>query len=105
MQKPYRRMFSWAQHGLLTSASRTEKNGQSSATLEMKQKHPDHYALIAGYRVTDEASGKAGEPCFSSEGLVRESVAYLGMRFGEYTLYMPALLKPAPARLLVLSSS
>lgn len=51
---------------------------------EMKEKHPECYALIRGKRVTGEKRGGIGEPCFSSERLVDESVAYLRFRFDEF---------------------
>jgi hypothetical protein len=42
---------------------------------EMKEKHPEYYALIGGKRDTDHRAG--GTPCFSSAGLEAETVRYI----------------------------
>lgn len=52
-------------HGMVTVTS----------AAEMKQKHPDYYALIGGKR--DIEHREMGTPCFSSAGLEAETVRYL----------------------------
>jgi Domain of unknown function (DUF4838) len=45
------------------------------SSAEMKEKHPDYYALIGSHRDTGHRAG--GTPCFSSAGLEAETVRYL----------------------------
>ncbi|MGM0601571.1 MAG: DUF4838 domain-containing protein, partial [Candidatus Rifleibacteriota bacterium] len=64
------------------------------ARKEMKQKHPEYYALVGGKRITHEETGGYGEPCFSSEGLVNEAVKYVSFRFDVYGENMVQLSPP-----------
>ena len=54
---------------------------------EMKEKHPEYYALIGGKRDTGHRGG--GTPCFSSAGLEVETVRYL--RFLYDTFDVPSV--------------
>ncbi|MFN2350821.1 MAG: DUF4838 domain-containing protein, partial [Kiritimatiellia bacterium] len=53
---------------------------QSNAT--MKETHPEYYALFKGRRETEYRG--SGHACFSSEGLIQETVKYLRAVFDHY---------------------
>lgn len=55
-----------------------------TASAEMKQKHPEYFALIGGKRDTDHRRG--GTPCFTSPGLEAETVRYLRYLYDTYDL-------------------
>jgi hypothetical protein len=50
----------------------------------MKQAHPEYYALIGGKRDTEHRD--RGTPCFTSAGLIRETVKYARFLFDRYDL-------------------
>ncbi len=50
----------------------------------MKKAHPEYYALIGGTRDTEHRDH--GTPCFTSEGLIRETVKYIRFLFDRYDL-------------------
>lgn len=54
----------------------------------------EHFGAMSRMTIQDDVKGLEQE----ERGKLRK----LGVRFGEYSVYMPALLKPAPARLLIL---
>lgn len=58
------------------------------------------YRLVENFGATSRA--QFGDDLKQIDQDERAKLRKLGMRFGEYTLHMPALLKPAPARLLTL---
>ena len=58
------------------------------------------YRLVENFGATSRA--QFGDDLKQLEQDERAKMRKLGVRFGEYTLHMPALLKPAPARLLTL---
>ncbi len=49
---------------------------------EMKEAHPDYYALVGGKRDTDHRG--YGTACYSSEGLAQEAVKYARFVFDRY---------------------
>lgn len=49
---------------------------------EMKQKHPEYYALIGGQRDTEKDG--VGTACYSSEGLMQETVKFVRYIFDEF---------------------
>ncbi|MFN2352809.1 MAG: DUF4838 domain-containing protein, partial [Kiritimatiellia bacterium] len=53
---------------------------QSNQT--MKEQHPEYYALYGGQRDTEYRG--SGHACFSSEGLIQETVKYLRAAFDHY---------------------
>lgn len=55
-----------------------------SGRREMKEKHPEYYALIAGKRDTEHRG--AGTLCYSSPGMTQEVVKYVRFLFGTYDL-------------------
>jgi hypothetical protein len=58
-----------------------------TAAAEMKEKHPDYYALIGGKRDTEHRG--FGTPCFSSAGLEAETLRY--MRYVYDTFDVPSV--------------
>ena len=58
------------------------------------------YRLVENFGATSRA--QFGDDLKQLDQDERAKMRKLGVRFGEYTLHMPALLKPAPARLLTL---
>ncbi len=50
----------------------------------MKQTHPEYYALIGGTR--DTGHRDRGTPCFTAQGLVKETVNYIRFLFDRYDL-------------------
>ena len=58
------------------------------------------YRLVENFGATSRA--QFGDDLKQIDQTERAKLRQTGMRFGEYTLFMPALLKPAPAQLLVL---
>ena len=58
------------------------------------------YRLVENFGATSRA--QFGDDLKQLDQEERAKMRKLGVRFGEYTLHMPALLKPAPARLLTL---
>lgn len=58
------------------------------------------YRLVENFGATSRA--QFGDDLKQIDQDERAKLRRLGVRFGEYTLHMPALLKPAPARLLTL---
>ncbi|MFC1453870.1 DUF4838 domain-containing protein [Verrucomicrobiota bacterium] len=59
-------------------------HGMSSvhARAEMKKAHPEYYALWGGRRETEKKG--SGEPCLSSEGLLKENVKFARAVFDVY---------------------
>ncbi len=58
------------------------------------------YRLVENFGATSRA--QFGDELKQIDQNERAKLRDAGMRFGEYTLFVPALLKPAPARLLIL---
>lgn len=58
------------------------------------------YRLVENFGATSRA--QFGEDLKQIDQNERSKLRDAGMRFGEYTLFVPALLKPAPARFLIL---
>ncbi len=58
------------------------------------------YRLVENFGATSRA--QFGDDLKQIDQTERAKLRQAGMRFGEYTLFLPALLKPAPARLLIL---
>lgn len=58
------------------------------------------YRLVENFGATSRS--QFGDDLKQIDQDERAKLRKIGMRFGEYTLFMPALLKPAPARLLVM---
>lgn len=58
------------------------------------------YRLVENFGATSRA--QFGDELKQIDQTERGRLRQAGMRFGEYTLFVPALLKPAPARLLLL---
>jgi len=58
------------------------------------------YRVVENFGATSRT--QFGDDLKKIDQTERSKLRKLGMRFGEYTLFMPALLKPAPSRLLVL---
>ncbi|MEO1253112.1 MAG: helicase-related protein, partial [Pseudomonadota bacterium] len=58
------------------------------------------YRLVENFGATSRA--QFGDELKQIDQTERAKLRKAGMRFGEYTLFVPALLKPAPAQLLVL---
>jgi ATP-dependent RNA helicase SUPV3L1/SUV3 len=58
------------------------------------------YRLVENFGATSRA--QFGDDLKQISQTERAKLRKLGMRFGEYTLFVPALLKPAPAKLLTL---
>ncbi len=58
------------------------------------------YRLVENFGATSRT--QFGDDLKKIDQNERGKLRRLGMRFGEYTLFMPALLKPAPSRLLIL---
>lgn len=58
------------------------------------------YRLVENFGATSRAL--FGDDLKQIDQNERAKLRKIGMRFGEYTLHMPALLKPAPARLLIM---
>ena len=57
---------------------------------EMQKAHPEYFALLNGKRDTEKrASGKDGSPCFTSEGLIKETVKYISYLYG--TFHFPSV--------------
>jgi hypothetical protein len=50
----------------------------------MKKAHPEYYALLGGKR--DTGHRDRGTPCFTSEGLIKETVNYIRFLFDRYDL-------------------
>ncbi len=57
------------------------------------------YRLVENFGATSRS--QFGDDLKQIDQTERAKLRKIGMRFGEYTLFMPALLKPAPAKLLV----
>ncbi len=60
---------------------------------EVKQAHPEYYALWGGQRQTEHL-GNHGAPCLSSEGLFRQNVKYVRAMFD---IYDEPMVSVAPA--------
>ena len=58
------------------------------------------FRLVENFGATSR--GQFGDDLKKIEQDERSKLRKMGMRFGEYTLYVPALLKPAPAHLLIM---
>jgi hypothetical protein len=78
INSPYQKLgFAGGAHGLTHVHS-----GEA-----MKKRHPEYYALLGGKRDIEHRGH--GTPCFSSEGLMQETVNYCRFLFDEYK--MPAV--------------
>jgi len=78
INSPYQKLgFAGGAHGLTHVHS-----GEA-----MKQAHPEYYALLGGKRDIEHRGH--GTPCFSSEGLIQETINYCRFMFDEYG--MPAV--------------
>jgi hypothetical protein len=75
INSPYQKLgFAGGAHGLTHVHS-----GEA-----MKKAHPEYYALLAGKRDIEHRGH--GTPCFSSEGLLQETVKYCRFMFDTYRL-------------------
>lgn len=71
-------------HGfeLMGAGPNTHGLGRVLGRPEMKQAHPEYYAMIGGKRLISEKA--VGHACWSSSGLVDETVAYARTVFDHY---------------------
>jgi len=79
---------------LQTAANAKEEDGLKGLTKGVA------YRLVENFGATSRT--QFGDDLKQIDQNERAKLRKIGMRFGEYTLHMPALLKPAPARLLTL---
>lgn len=63
-----------------------------TARSEMKENHPERYALVRGVRMTDTALGHGNQACLSDEGLFDAAVRFSRLMFDHYDLPMVSMM-------------